>query len=216
MSTLNLKIIAMITMTIDHLGVFIFPGHIGFRIIGRLSFIIFAFLIANGFKYTKNYEAYLLRLLIMAFICQIPDMILKINYPGNIFFGLSLGLLSLKALNSHKISGYIGYLIILIIAQIADIDYGVYGVLTINFFYLTIYYNIAKLIQIIIFLILQSFGIIFLDFAYITYYSTISLFLIWMYNNKSGFFNKRLNQGFYLYYPVHITLIVMLKYLLMK
>ena len=49
-----LKIIATILMVIDNVGYIIFPSVLAFRIIGRISFPIFAFMIANGTKYTKN------------------------------------------------------------------------------------------------------------------------------------------------------------------
>ena len=42
-----LKIIAAISMVIDHTGMLIFPGEDIFRIIGRLAFPIFAFFIAE-------------------------------------------------------------------------------------------------------------------------------------------------------------------------
>ncbi len=216
MSMLNLKIIAIITMTIDHLGVFIFPQLIIFRIIGRLSFIIFAFLIANGFKYTSNYDGYLVRLLVMAFICQIPDMLFSINYPGNIFFGLSLGLISLRLLARQNIKGYLYYFLLLILAIILNIDYGVYGILMIDYFYLIDKYNLSKVTQIIVFICLQVFGVEIENFAYITYSSIISLFLVWQYNENKGYANRMLNHLFYLYYPVHIGVIVLVKYLFLS
>lgn len=214
MNMLNLKIIAIITMTIDHLGVFIFPGHIIFRIIGRLSFIIFAFLIANGFKYTRNIENYCIRLLAMAFICQIPDMLLKVNYPGNIFFGLTLGLMSINLLNQKNIKASIGYILILLLSIILNIDYGIYGILMINFFYLIEEQNILKVIQVILFLIIQTFGIFILKFAYITYFSIISLPIIWQYNGEKGYSSKWLNNLFYLYYPVHLIIIIGISFLI--
>ena len=49
-----LKVIAAITMTVDHIGVIFFPSSNILRIIGRIAFPIFAFMIAEGCKYTKN------------------------------------------------------------------------------------------------------------------------------------------------------------------
>ena len=54
LSNFQLKMIAIITMTIDHIGLVFFPGVAAFRIIGRLAFPIFAFLIAEGCSHTKN------------------------------------------------------------------------------------------------------------------------------------------------------------------
>ena len=68
----QLKLIAIITMTLDHIGIFFLlpPTYYLFRIIGRLSFPIFAFLIAEGFNYTKNIKKYLVRLLIFSIISE--------------------------------------------------------------------------------------------------------------------------------------------------
>ena len=49
-----LKIIAAITMFIDHMGLMLFPKTLIFRYIGRLAFPIFAFMIAEGCRYTRN------------------------------------------------------------------------------------------------------------------------------------------------------------------
>lgn len=50
----QLKIIAMITMLIDHIGVNLFPSVTIMRVIGRLSFPIFAYMIAEGCRYTRD------------------------------------------------------------------------------------------------------------------------------------------------------------------
>jgi hypothetical protein len=67
----QLKIIACISMLIDHLGVSIFPGVPVLRIIGRLAFPIFAYMIAEGCRYTKNRAKYLGIMAAMALAFQI-------------------------------------------------------------------------------------------------------------------------------------------------
>ena len=57
MSSFSLKIIAIIAMTLDHWNV-ILGGSIYMRMLGRLSFPIFAFLIGEGYRHTKNKEKY--------------------------------------------------------------------------------------------------------------------------------------------------------------
>lgn len=71
MSSFILKIIAAVTMFIDHAGLLLFPGQDIFRIIGRLSFPIYAYCIAEGFRYTKNRRNYFLRIFILGLLCQI-------------------------------------------------------------------------------------------------------------------------------------------------
>lgn len=67
-----LKLIAIITMIIDHIGAAFFPGVTIFRTIGRIAFPIFAYQLAKGYKHTSNLSAYSIRLLIFALISYIP------------------------------------------------------------------------------------------------------------------------------------------------
>lgn len=93
----SLKIIAAVTMLIDHFGLMFFPSIMLFRIIGRLSFPIFAFMISEGARYTKNKLKYILTVGILGVICQIPMIILFDDYYWNVLitFTLSLGLIYL-------------------------------------------------------------------------------------------------------------------------
>ena len=87
MSTFTLKIIAIIAMLIDHTGAILFPGEMTFRIIGRIAFPIFVFLLVEGFYHTKNYKKYLTRMGIFALISEIPFDIGFYNYNyGEDFF----------------------------------------------------------------------------------------------------------------------------------
>ena len=67
----QLKIIAALLMLVDHIGVMLYPKIIVLRIIGRLSFPIFAFLIAEGCVYTKKKRDYFLRTFLLGILCQI-------------------------------------------------------------------------------------------------------------------------------------------------
>ena len=51
----QLKLIALISMTIDHIGFMLFPRVKILRVIGRIAFPMFAFLIVEGYFYTKNH-----------------------------------------------------------------------------------------------------------------------------------------------------------------
>lgn len=67
----QLKLFALITMTFDHIGVQLFPQEAIFRIIGRLALPIFAYMIAEGCRYTRNRKKYLLRMASLAAVCQV-------------------------------------------------------------------------------------------------------------------------------------------------
>ena len=71
LSNNQLKILAIITMFIDHFGLQLFPQLKILRIIGRIALPIFAYMIAEGCFYTKNRLKYLLQLLILGLGCHI-------------------------------------------------------------------------------------------------------------------------------------------------
>ena len=66
-----LKIIAAIAMLADHVGLMFFPRVSLFRIVGRLALPIFAYMIAEGCRYTHNRKKYLLRMASLAALCQL-------------------------------------------------------------------------------------------------------------------------------------------------
>lgn len=106
-----LKLIAIITMLIDHIGFFFFPDELLFRQIGRLSFPIFCYLITVGYVHTSNFNRYVLRLLKFALISQAPYAFFSILSRGsmgynplnfNVLFNLILGLYTLKIYDCYK------------------------------------------------------------------------------------------------------------------
>lgn len=97
-----IKVIAIITMTIDHIGIFLISGNadttaayqVGFifRIIGRLSFPLFAFMLAEGLIHSKNRGRYLSRIAIIWGIILLGDIILySLFKAGNTSFLGTLG-----------------------------------------------------------------------------------------------------------------------------
>lgn len=67
----QLKLIAMITMTVDHVGMLFFPQSALLRIIGRLAFPVYAYMIAEGCSYTRSMGKYLGSVGAMALLCQV-------------------------------------------------------------------------------------------------------------------------------------------------
>ena len=70
MSSFVLKLIAAVTMFIDHAGLLLFPDLEFMRILGRLAFPIFAFFIGEGCRYTSSKLKYFLRVSILGILCQ--------------------------------------------------------------------------------------------------------------------------------------------------
>lgn len=124
-----LKVIAAITMILDHIGLIFFPEVEVFRIIGRLSLPLFAYCIAEGYKHTKSIKKYLIRVLIFAVVAQIPYSILFGTRLNILFaFAFSLSLLFLK----DKYNRWV-YLFILPAATL-NIEYGIYSILLVIIF----------------------------------------------------------------------------------
>ncbi len=217
MNTFQLKLIAISSMLIDHIGAILFPEIIIFRIIGRLAFPIFAFLITKGYQKTSGLKKYMGRLMLFALISQIPFQ-MAFGSGLNIFFTLFIGLYAIYLYdNYNKI-----YIVILagVFCEILKTDYGLYGIVLIFLFHYfrndfkqlvkpVVFINLAiilvsglpyynkgiKQLQDILWIIIQSFSI-------------ISLVFIKHYNNKKG---PGLKYFFYIFYPGHLLILSMIK-----
>ena len=108
MSTFIIKIIAMITMFCDHLSRIVYGANqtTFLNYIGRFAFLLFCFQLVLGYKKTKSLKKYLLRLLIIGIISQLPYSLFFNEFSCmkdlNVCFTLFLGLISISILNAHK------------------------------------------------------------------------------------------------------------------
>ena len=114
----TLKLIAILTMLIDHTGYLLFPDQIVWRLIGRLSFPIFAYLVARGSRLTRSRPRYLLRMLSYGLISQVPYSYF-VPHGLNLFFTIKL--LAVPILAS---------------TWLVDYSYGLYGLLLILAFHI--------------------------------------------------------------------------------
>lgn len=121
----GIKIFAYLLMFIDHVGAYLLPEVPIMRLIGRLSFPLFAWLIGVGVLNTKNYEKYFLRLMVFALISQYP---FSLVFPGklNVLFTLLLGAMSLKAKNIYIT------VVLVVISEYLKCDWGGIGVVLIS------------------------------------------------------------------------------------
>ena len=218
-SAFSIKLVALLTMLIDHTGYYLVPDLLILRIIGRLSFPLFAWLIANGAKHTKNINKYLVRLFVFGVISQIPFALAHnqagVSYGLNIMFTLFLGLSSIKVVNT-KLSIFKKYLLVIVIALIAhfaDVSYGLIGVFSVLGFY--IFYENKKMM-----LLFQSFLYIAVHYLLILVGETqldsvtimqplslAALPFIQFYNGKSG---PKLKYLFYIIYPLQYVVFYLL------
>ena len=83
----GLKLLAALCMLIDHLGVMLFPKVAWLRFIGRCAMPLFAFMIAEGCRYTKDKVKHFALLFGLGLACQIVYTIFD---PENIYLGILL------------------------------------------------------------------------------------------------------------------------------
>lgn len=109
----TLKLIAIISMTIDHIGFILLPDIIVLRYIGRLAFPIFAYMIAEGCYYTKNKKKYILLVLLIGVLCQgVMIMVgreFRLNIMFTLFFSIALIYLLQWAVGRKDILGTAGH-----------------------------------------------------------------------------------------------------------
>lgn len=208
-SSFGLKIIAISTMVIDHVGLAFFPGVSGFRIVGRIAFPIFCFLIVEGYFHTSDIRKYMARLLVFALLSEIPfDLMVKgvIINPKyqNVFFTLFIGLVMIYAIeNSVKPFAKTLWLLVgFVVAELLKVDYTFYGIALIYIFY---NFRDNRIIGCAVM------GVMSLISGQIQSMAVLSVPFIMLYDGRKGpkFADKKIcKYGFYLFYPVHIMIIV--------
>lgn len=77
LNSTHLKLIALITMIIDHIGAVLFPQIKVLRMIGRLAFPIYAYLIGEGCIYSKNKPKYLIKVGITYIVYEIVSYLVR-------------------------------------------------------------------------------------------------------------------------------------------
>lgn len=215
MSSFILKIIAIITMFIDHLGYALYGNFSYFNYIGRLAFPIFAFGISEGYLHTRSKKNYLLRLFLFALASQVPFTLFRsmftTGFSLNIFFTLFLGLVAIIGYEQCK-NKCVGLLLVACLGLTADalkMDYGYFGIFTIFIFHI---FKDKKLFMNLSFIALCLLKYISLFVRYNFYLpylilctcTILSLVFINLYNGKKGVDTKYLLYGFY---PIHLILL---------
>lgn len=202
-NSFSLKIIAIICMLVDHIGYIFYPGEPTFRIIGRLAFPIFCFLIVEGFHHTRNHLNYLIRLSIFAILSEIPfdlafyGKIFDLQHQ-NVFITLALGLaciFCLEEMNTQR-RFTIPFVLVILAAYFSHCDYGIGGVLLICMFYLTRQTPWTRLFLCGL--------ILYLFFGAFELYGIAAMIPITLYNGKRG---PNVKMFFYWFYPVHLLVL---------
>ena len=207
-----LKILAAISMLIDHVGLMFFPENAVFRIFGRLAFPIFAYMIAEGCKYTKNRLRYFLTVFGMGALCQIAYYFFDGSAYMCVFITFSLSIPVVWALEACKKSpGWQSGLVlaasvavVFMLNRVFDIDYGFWGCMLPVFASL---FHGTKLDSTPVNVAAWSVGLLCLAAALggLQYWSVLAVPVLLLYSGKRG--KWRMKYFFYIFYPAHLALL---------
>ena len=205
-----LKLIAAIAMFIDHMGMLLFPGNMALRIIGRLAYPIYAYMIAEGCKYTRGRLRYFLSLFLLGTVCQVVYFIVDGSLYFSILITFSLSILAIYALDAFKkaptplsAAGLAAALFgVFVLNRVFDIDYGFLGCMVpvlVSLPHGTKYDSKpASLAMLALGLALLAW-----DCGYPQQYALAALVPLALYSGKRG--KWRMKYFFYVFYPAHLV-----------
>lgn len=220
----QLKLLALLAMTCDHVGLQLLPQFIILRIIGRLAAPLFAYMIAEGCRYTHNRGRYLGRLLGMAALCQIAYFAAMRSLYQCIFVTLSLSVCLIYALDNavrrrtpvSVLSAAAAVAAVVFVTEGLprilihtdfDVDYGLWGVMLPV---VLVYFGRGKWGKLALFAV--GVGLLGLHYGGTQWWGLLSVPLLALYNGKKGTWN--IGPLFYWYYPAHLVVIYGLSLLL--
>ena len=199
----DIKRIAIVSMVVDHIGrelITLGMLQMVFRTVGRLAFPLFCFLLVEGFFHTGDRKAYGKRLLLFAFLSEIPfDLFFggTLFFPGaqNVFFTLFLGLCMLERIHRAETAEWeVLYLLLFgAAAWILKCDYDAGGMLLIAMLYL---YRRRRCS-----ILLPALAAVLLSMEYFGA-AALAVIPIWFYGGTRG---KQAGRPlYYLFYPIHL------------
>lgn len=225
LSALDLKLLAMAAMLVDHMGYLLFPTAMWMRYVGRLAFPIFAFQIAEGWYRTHDREKYTLRLLICAVVSEVPFDLAFSGTPvdpgyQNVLWTFCIAAAALWAMEALRrlqiplplaalCAGAAGYLL----GEALQSDYFGPGVLTVLVFALCRQWHIGRLPELAAMLVINGW---LLPSASMTVWgmelpvqllAAAALPLIWLYRGRKGPHSPVLQGIWYAFYPAHLLLL---------
>ncbi len=229
----QLKLIAIVAMTLDHLTWTLFPGYsmewfvILFHIIGRLTAPVMWFFIAEGYHYTHDIKKYATRLFLLAAISHfaynfcfgisfIPFQTTAFNQTG-VVWSLAWGLVLLYIYDKKRWKSWQKILITIIVCLVTfPSDWSCIATLAIlaigtnrgNFKKQMTHMMFYTLMYAVVYFM-------FIDkvYALIQLGTCLTIPLLWCYNGKRGLF-KGVGKLFYIYYPLHLFICGIIRILL--
>ncbi len=215
LSSSALQWIALITMTIDHVGFLLFPKLTILRVIGRIAMPIFVFCLAEGFIHTKSRQKYFMRLGILAIISEFV-FILERQYTGfdlplNVVMTLSLSFIAMLCAEKGGV-GWLGVAALAVAAYLFNFEYGAPAVLLAVAFYFIcnlrdfhVTYVITLSLAIAIFAIATAYNAHWWTQAW----CAMAIVPLALYSGEKG---KRIPYRLnYWYYPAHLLVILLIR-----
>ena len=212
----QLKLFALLAMTVDHIGIFLLPQYIVLRLIGRLAMPIFAWMIAEGCEHTKNRFRYFFTVLLFGAVSQAVSYLAAGSLHMNIMITFAMSILMISVLDlANRKKGFISlclmgltftaitYVCLFLPQDLSayaySIDYSIFGVLLPVAIYLGRTKQEKLLLAAILLLPLA------VIYGYYQWTAFLSLPLLALYNGMRG--KVRLKYLFYFYYPLHLAAI---------
>ena len=216
----GLKLIACITMFIDHLGATVvlnmpIPGvvplYYACRVVGRLAFPIYCFLLVEGMTHTRNPYKYILRLAIGILLAELPfDLMVEGGFTWedqSVMVTLTLGAVMLLCMQKteHKWLKPLLVIPFAILAELAKCDYGGWGIAMMAVFGLFERLSLQTLGLLLVNLLMGSVSVRVLGIGIpIQLFAVPAMLPIACYSGVKLTRSKAIQWGFYLFYPVHL------------
>lgn len=229
----QIKLIAIIAMTIDHVTWILWPGYdtrwwiLLLHIIGRLTAPIMWFFIAEGYYHTRDLKKYCLRLLILAivshfaycFALNIPFLPFTTGFfnQTGVILSLLCGLLILVVLNTASIPGWGKVLLIIALCVLSfPADWSCIGALAIMGIGMNRGNFRKQMFWMMAFVFMYAIVFFFfIDkvYAVLQLFTALSIPILRAYNGERGKW-KGMKWLFYIYYPLHLVLLGVLRVVL--
>ena len=225
MSSFAIKMLAMFTMLIDHIGVAFdlhlpIPVYLLCRTVGRLAMPLFCFMVAEGLFHTRNVKKYLLRLLLFALVSEVPfDRLfrgawLEFSYQ-NVGFTLLLGFLGILLFDSfaaqgRKLEALISILAAGLAAILISSDYTFYGIYYIFIFYYFRGRHRGRTVALAAGVLLLSVSVWMTGdwrLAVAALAAVLAAIPIGLYTNERGRDGPAARMAFYAFYPAHLLVL---------
>ena len=223
LTSFMLRMLALISMFIDHAGLALFPRIGMFRCIGRLAFPLYCFLLVQGYIHTHDLRAYTRRLLLLAFLSEVPFDLLIFGHvissmEQNVLFALLLGLAAVYAADRFEAEpprAAMNILLVFMASMLFWVSYGWLGVaLCIGFYKLR--HSRAK--QALCLLCIEGLYCLSLALSGVeTSWVLVSLCAmfaaipVYLYSGKPGLRHKFVSFLFYAAYPLHIIALLIIR-----